>query len=74
MKKFARITIKGEPRIWFDMELLNGLTFNNFVALVRAGGYAMNHNVYIRHDEIAYMVELTMAEGTNTLQPSTSLN
>ena len=76
MKKFVRIVLKGQPRIWFDMELKNGLTFNNFIALVRAGGYVMNENVYILHDDIAYIgvVELTMQESTSTAQPSTSLN
>ena len=74
MKKFVRVVLKGQPRIWFDMELKNGLTFSSFIALVRAGGYAMNDNVYILHDDMAYIVELTLPEGTSIPQPSTSLN
>jgi len=72
--KCIRIILKGEPRIWFDSPIPNGMTFANLIMMIRAGGYFMNPVAYVPLEQIHHMIEIELPADVVSEQSHMKMN
>jgi hypothetical protein len=67
MKKYFRIMLEGEPRVWFDYAVPEGAQLDVFVAHIQSAGYFCTSDFYIAAKAIKFITTVTMEN--NNVQP-----
>jgi hypothetical protein len=71
MKKFLRVTLKGEPTSWYDVPVPDNFNMNQVVHSLQAAGYVCFDMLWVPYSELKSLSIITVQNGGEvvTLRP-----